>query len=76
MSSESVAEVKRKERLYYERFPLFRVRKKRKLTMKKNNINHSLVLYSPKTEQMLAHFGVKLALSIYRTIHISQITGN
>lgn len=40
VSSESVAEVKRKERLYYERFPLFRVRKKRKLTMKKNNINH------------------------------------
>ena len=73
MSSESVAAVKGKVRLYYERFPSFR-EKKRKVTTKKKNINHLHYFLSPKTEQMLAHSGVKLPLSIYRTIHIPQIT--
>lgn len=37
-----VAEVKGKVRTYYERFPLFREKKKGKLTKKKNNINQFL----------------------------------
>lgn len=51
-------------------------RKKKKTNNEEKQHKSSLVIYSPKTEQMLAHFGVKLASSIYRTIHISQITGN
>lgn len=76
MISESVAEFKGKLRLYYERLSLFMGRKKKKINNEEKQYKSSLVLYIPKTEQMLAHFGVKPALSIYRTIHISQITGN
>lgn len=50
-------------------------RKKRKTNNEEKNHKSSLVLYSPKIEQMLAHFGVKLALSIYSyTMNYSYFT--
>lgn len=48
-------------------------KKAHKVTTKEKNINNLQYFFSPKTKQMLDHSGVKMPLSIYRTIHIPQI---